>query len=280
MRRWQGGNGMRLTGPYRRTELLVFGAPDLREAEIAEVVDVLRSGWIGTGPRVARFERNFAAYKGVPQALALNSCTAALQLALSDLCLEAGDEVITTPLTFCATVNAIVHACGTPVLADIDRRTMNIDPSAVANRVGPRTRAIVAVHFAGRCCTMPALVDIARRQNLEIIEDCAHAIETTLENRHAGTWGRFGCFSFYATKNVTTAEGGMLITNDPDRLQRLRVRSLHGITRDAWKRHSAERFRHYAVVDVGFKFSMTDLAAAIGVHQLSRIEENWRRRKA
>ena len=190
---------------------IVFGAPHIGEEEIAEVVACLRSGWIGTGPRVARFEREFAAYKGVSpdHVAAVNSCTAALHVSMIAADLEPGSEVITTPLTFCATINAIIHAGLTPVLADIDPVTMNIDPAAIEDAITPRTRAILPVHFAGRPCDMDAIMAIANKHDLVVIEDCAHAIETEYHGRKAGTFGDFGCFSFYATKNVVTGEGGM-----------------------------------------------------------------------
>jgi dTDP-4-amino-4,6-dideoxygalactose transaminase len=259
---------------------IVFGSPQIGEEEIAEVVATLRSGWIGSGPRVARFEQAFAAYKSVPAAAALASCTAALHLALLALDLREGDEVVTTPLTFCATVNAIVHAGATPVLADVDPVTMNIDPARVAERITPRTRAILPVHLAGRPCDMDALLALADRHDLAIVEDCAHAIETEYRGRKAGTLGDFGCFSFYATKNVVTGEGGMVVARRGEHLDRIRVLGLHGMSRDAWKRFSDAGYRHYVVDEVGFKYNMMDLQAALGIHQLARVEQNWSRRRA
>ncbi len=265
----------------QREEFLVFGAPQIGEAEITEVVEVLRSRWLGTGPRVARFEQEFARYKGVQpgQAAAVNSCTAALHLSLLACDLSPGDEVITTPLTFCATVNAIIHAGATPVPADVDPATMNLDPAAVEAAVTPRTRAIVPVHFAGRPCDMDALLSIADRHGLKVVEDCAHAIETRWRGQAAGTFGDFGCFSFYVTKNLVTGEGGMVIGRDPGALDRIRRLALHGMSQDAWKRFSDEGYRHYQVVECGYKYNLTDLAAAIGLHQLERLEANWERRR-
>jgi len=245
---------------------------------MAEVLDSMRASWLGTGPKVARFEREFAAYKGVRGAAALNSCTAGLHLACLALELEPGDEVITTPMTFCATVNAILHAGGRPVLADVDPETMNIDPHAIAGVVTRRTRAILPVHFAGRACDMDSIEEIAGRHDLAIIEDCAHAIETEYRGRKAGTIGDFGCFSFYSTKNVVTGEGGMVLARREADGERIRVLGLHGMSRDAWKRFSAEGFKHYDVVAAGFKYNMMDLQAAIGIHQLARVEKCWRRR--
>ncbi|HEY8519417.1 MAG TPA: DegT/DnrJ/EryC1/StrS family aminotransferase [Gammaproteobacteria bacterium] len=245
-----------------------------------EVARVLESGWLGTGPRVQAFEQAFAAFKGADsaQTCAVASCTAALHLSLIAAGVGAGDEVITTPLTFCATVNAIVHAGATPVLADVDPVTMNLSPSAVAERVGPRTRAIVPVHFAGRACDMDAIMRIARAHDLAVIEDCAHAIETTWRGQPSGTIGDFGCFSFYVTKNVVTGEGGTVIARRPEHAARIRTLALHGMSRDAWKRFGADGYRHYEITECGFKYNMTDLQAALGIHQLARVEASWRRR--
>ncbi|HJQ93325.1 MAG TPA: DegT/DnrJ/EryC1/StrS family aminotransferase, partial [Candidatus Thermoplasmatota archaeon] len=263
-----------------RQDFLVFGSPLIEEPEVEEVIATMRSGWLGTGPKVAAFEKQFAAYQGVPQAAALNSCTAALHLSLLAAGLQPGDEVVTTPMTFCATVNTILHAGATPVLADVDPRTQNIDPEAVAAAVTSRTKAILPVHFAGRACDMDGLMKVAEAEGLQVIEDCAHAIETTYKGRKAGTFGDFGCFSFYATKNVATGEGGMAIAKDPEKLARLRILGLHGMSRDAWKRFGSSGYKHYQVVEYGFKYNMMDLQAAIGIHQLGRIEQNWRKREA
>ena len=259
---------------------LVFAAPDIQEEEIAEVEACLRSGWLGTGPRVARFEAEFAAYKGLApdHAAGVNSCTAALHIALVSCGLASGSEVITTPLTFCATVNAILHAGLKPVLADVDPTTQNIDPDAIEAAITPQTRAIVAVHFAGRPCAMDRIMALAAKHGLMVIEDCAHAIETRYRGAEAGTFGDFGCFSFYVTKNVVTGEGGMILARDPALVARARVLALHGMSKDAWHRFSDKGYRHYQVVECGFKYNMMDLQAAIGIHQLARVEAAWRRR--
>jgi dTDP-4-amino-4,6-dideoxygalactose transaminase len=262
-----------------KDRFLVFGAPAIGDEEIAEVVASMKSGWLGTGPKVARFERDFAAYVRAPHAAAVNSCTAALHLSLLAAGLQPGDEVITTPLTFCATVNAILHAGAKPVLADIDPRTMNIDPRQIEARLTARTRAIVPVHFAGRPCDIDALAVITAKHGLKLIEDCAHAIETEYKGRKAGTFGGFGCFSFYVTKNITTGEGGMVITRREEDIARIKILALHGMSKDAWKRFSDEGYKHYQVVEAGFKYNMMDLQAAIGLHQLQRIESFWQRRQ-
>lgn len=267
--------------PVRSPErYLVFGAPAIGEPEIEEVVATLRSGWIGTGPRVAAFEERFASYLGAPHAVAVSSCTAALQLAILACGVGPGDEVITTPMTFAATLNAILHAGATPVLADCDPRTMNLDPERVAEKITPRTRAILPVHFAGRLCDMDALGDLAQRHGLLLIEDCAHAIETRgRDGRSAGGYGDAGAFSFYVTKNVVTGEGGMLTSPSGAVADRIKVMALHGLSKDAWKRFSDEGYAHYEVVEAGFKYNMTDLQAALGIHQLARVEENLARRE-
>lgn len=259
---------------------LIFGAPRIEQAEIDEVTAVLASGWLGTGPRVAAFENAFARYKGRSgaQVAAVNSCTAALHLALLASGVGPGDEVITTPLTFCATVNAILHAGATPVLADVDPVSMNIDPDAVAAAITSRTKAILPVHFAGRACDMLALTALAQRHGLMMIEDCAHAIETEYHGQRAGTFGDFGCFSFYVTKNVITGEGGMVLARDEQSIARIKMLALHGMSKDAWHRFGDAGYKHYFVVECGFKYNMMDIQAAIGLHQLARVEANWRRR--
>jgi dTDP-4-amino-4,6-dideoxygalactose transaminase len=260
---------------------LVFGSPLIEQAEIDEIVACMQSSWLGTGPRVARFERDFAIYQGLAptHVAAVNSCTAALHVSMVAAGLEAGSEVITTPLTFCASVNAIIHAGLIPVLADVDPLTQNIDPAAIEAAITPRTRAILPVHFAGRPCDMDAIMAIADKHGLKVIEDCAHAIETTYHGRKAGTFGDFGCFSFYATKNVVTGEGGMIIGRDEACIAQAKVLALHGMSKDAWHRFGDQGYKHYQVVEAGFKYNMMDLQAAIGIHQLARVERNWKRRE-
>ena len=268
--------------PDSKNPFIVFGSPLIEQAEIDEVVACMESSWLGTGPRVARFEQDFATHRGLPSSLvaAVNSCTAALHVSMVAAGLERGSEVITTPLTFCATANAIIHAGLEPVLADVDASTQCIDPAAIEAAITPRTSAILPVHFAGRPCDMDAIMSIASRHGLAVIEDCAHAIETEYHGRKAGSFGDFGCFSFYATKNITTGEGGMIVGRDEATVARARVLALHGMSKDAWHRFGDKGYKHYQVVECGFKYNMMDLQAAIGIHQLARVDASWRRREA
>lgn len=262
-----------------RKEFLVFGSPAIEEAEIAEVVATLRSGWIGTGPRVARFEEMFREYIGAKHAIALNSCTAALHLSMVVSGVGPGHEVITTPMTFCATANAVIHTGARPVFVDVERDTFNIDPARIERAITPRTKAILPVHFAGRPCRMDRIQALARRHRLLLIEDAAHAIETSYQGRKIGAIGDLTCFSFYVTKNVVTAEGGMVTTDSADLAAKIKMYGLHGMSKDAWKRFSDEGFKHYQVIFPGFKYNMTDLQAALGLHQLARIAQNAKRRE-
>lgn len=269
---------MTQTPIIRRAEFLPFSPPSITEAEIEAVADTLRSGWITTGPKTKQFEKDFAAYLGANEALALNSCTAGLHVALRTLDIGAGDEVITTPMTFCSSVNVIEHVGATPVLADIESDTLNIDPAQVAARITPRTKAILVVHFAGHPVEMRPLLDIAAQHDIPIIEDAAHALPALYEGQYVGTFGAFASFSFYATKNLTTGEGGMLIANGGG-LERARILSLHGMSRDAWKRYNVGGSWYYEVVEPGFKYNMTDIQAALGLIQLQRLAEMQARRR-
>jgi len=263
-----------------RDKFLIYGSPKIEQSEIDEVVSCMKSGWIGTGPKVEQFENDFKSYKGASHAVALNSCTAALHLSILASGLESGDEVITTAMTFSATVNAIINAGGVqPVLVDIDPTSMNLDPEKIEEKITPRTRAILPVHFAGRPCNMDTITAIARNHNLKVIEDCAHAIETEYKGHKAGTIGDFGCFSFYVTKNIITGEGGMILSRREEDAARIKTLALHGMSKDAWKRFGDEGHKHYFVVEAGFKYNMMDIQAAIGIHQLKRIERYWQRRQ-
>lgn len=268
----------RLTLP-RRNEFLVFGAPDIREPEIQEVVETLRSGWLSSGPRCRQFEELFCEYIGCKHAVALNSCTAGLELALEVLGIGPGDEVITTPLTFCATANVIVHRGAKPVFVDVDSGTGNIDPELLPRAITEKTKAILPVHLYGRPCAMDELMTIAREHRLYVIEDAAHATETWYRGKKIGTIGDVTVYSFYATKNLVTGEGGMLVTNSEAVEEAVRVRHLHGLSRDAWKRYSEEGFQPYDVVAAGYKYNMMDIQAALGIHQLARLEDNLKIRE-
>lgn len=257
-----------------------FAPPDIGADEIAEVVDVLESGWLSTGPRVARFEREFAAFTGAQYAVAVNSCTAGLHLSLLAAGVGPGDEVITTPFTFCATGNVIVHVGATPVFADIDPRTGTIDPAAAAEAVTARTRALIPVHYGGRPADVERLGALARAHGLVMIEDAAHCIEGVAAGRKIGTTAPFTCFSFYATKNLTTGEGGMVTASSAEAVDHMRVAALHGMSRDAWTRYQGTGPVRYDVVTAGFKYNMTDLQAAIGLHQLRAIGRHFQRRRA
>lgn len=261
-----------------RKSFLVFGEPSIEQPEMDEMQEVLTCAWLGTGPRVAKFENEFMEYKGASYAAAVNSCTAGLHLSCYAAGLQPGDEVITTTITFCATVNAIIHSGATPVLADIDPVTWNIDVEDVRRKISSRTKAIIPVHFAGRPCNMDGIMAIAREFGLIVIEDCAHAIETEYKGSKAGMIGDFGVFSFYATKNVATGEGGMVISCDEKKIERIKMLALHGLSRDAWKRFSDSGYKHYYVHEAGFKYNMMDLQAVLGIHQLRRVEKNAIRR--
>ena len=271
---------MNVSRPVRsKQNFLVFGSPLIEEDEISEVVSTLRSSWIGTGPKVARFEEDFKRYKNASHAVAVNSCTAALHLSLLAAGLDEGDEVITTALTFCSTINAIIHAKAKPVLVDVEADSMNIDPDRIREAITSRTKAILPVHFAGRPCRMDVICSIADEHNLQLIEDAAHAIEAEYKGKKMGTFGDFGCFSFYATKNITTGEGGMVLAKREEDAAKIKILALHGMSKDAWKRFGDEGYKHYFVTDCGFKYNMMDIQAAIGIHQLKRIDSYWLRRQ-
>jgi len=265
--------------PIHKNKFLTYGAPLIGEDEIKEVVDCLESGWIGTGPKVKRFEEQFREYKNCQYSVGLNSCTAALHLSLIALDIGPGDEVITTPLTFCATVNSIILTGATPVLADVDPISMNVDPTYIEEKITEKTKCILPVHFAGRSCDMDAITTIARENDLFLVEDCAHSIETKFHGRSAGTFGDIGCFSFYVTKNIVTGEGGMIITDNEMKANRIKRLALHGMSKDAWNRFSDKGYQHYLVEEIGYKYNMMDLQAAIGIHQLNKVDAHWKRRE-
>jgi len=263
---------------------LPFAQPEIGEEEIAEVVDTLRSGWVTTGPKVRRFEQDFAAFLGdaALQAVAVNSATAGLHLALEALGVGPGDEVITTTHTFTATAEVVRYLGADVKLVDIDPATLNIDPAAVAAAITPRTKVIMPVHYAGLAADMPALLDIARRHGLKVVEDAAHALPTTCGGALVGTLASDATvFSFYANKTITTGEGGMLVTRDAALAQRARTMRLHGMNRDAFDRYTAKvPSWYYEVVAPGFKYNLTDIAAALGIHQLKKAHAFQQRRAA
>lgn len=262
-----------------RSSYLVFGSPVIEDEEIDEVVKTLKSGWIGTGPKVARFEEEFREYTGAKHAIAVASCTAGLHLSVIALGIGPGDEVIVPVLTFAATANAVIHSGAKPVFADVDISSMTIDPEDVRRKITPRTKAIIPVHFAGRACRLDELEAIAREHNLYLIQDTAHALETEYHGRKIGTFDHLASYSFYVTKNITTAEGGMVTTNDEEIANRLKIYALHGMSKDAWKRFSDDGYKHYEVVFPGFKYNMTDIQASLGIHQLRKIERLYKRRQ-
>jgi dTDP-4-amino-4,6-dideoxygalactose transaminase len=261
-----------------RDHFLPFSPPFLGEEEIEEVIDTLRSDWITTGPKVKRFEHEFADFIGAPAALAVNSATDAMQVALAALGIGRGDEVITTPMTFCSTVHVIEHVGARPVLVDVEPDTLTIDPAQVERAITSRTKAILPVHLYGHPCAMDELLDIAQRHQLAVVEDAAHALPATYHGRLVGTLGTLTAFSFYATKNMTTGEGGML-TGTANLIDQARLWSLHGMSRDAYKRYSSEGSWYYEVVLPGYKCNMTDIQAALGVQQLKKLPRFQERRR-
>ena len=258
-----------------REQPLIYGAPRISEDEIAEVVDTLRSGWLSTGPKVLRFEENFRDYLGARYAIAVNSCTAAMQLALEEFGVGPGDEVITTPITFAATVNVIVHRGATPVFVDIEPDTLNINSELIESKITERTKAILPVHFTGHPCEAEKIKAVAQKHDLFIMNDAAHAIESEYQGKKIALWGDITAYSFYVTKNLVTGEGGMAVTNNKDYSENMRIKRLHGISKDAWKRYSAEGSELYDIVFPGYKFNMMDIQAALGLGQLAKLEEYW-----
>lgn len=260
-----------------RDKFLSFSLPLVGQEEIDGVVEALQSGWLTSGPKTRQFEQQFREYTGAPAALALNSCTAGLHIALLALNIGPGDEVITTPLTFAASVNVIEHVGATPVLVDVEPDTLNIDPKKVEQSVTPATKAIIAVHYAGHPVELDALRTIAADRRLHLIEDAAHAVGAEYRGQRIGSGQNLTAFSFYATKNLTTGEGGML-TGSCELLDRSRVLSLHGMNREAWSRYAAGGKWAYDIVEPGYKYNMTDIQAALGIAQLNRFESMQARR--
>ena len=271
------------SGATARAEMLKLHQADMGAAEEQELIAALRSGWLTKGPRTREFEQRFAARVQSPDALGVNSCTAALHLALLAAEVGPGAEVIVPALTFASSANVVVHTGATPVFADVLAPTHTIDPEHVARLITKRTKALIPVHFGGIPCEMDALGELARQHNLVVIEDCAHAIEAEYRNQPVGVAGgvaRFAAYSFYATKNLITGEGGMLCCRDLADHQRAAVLGLHGMSADAWRRYQRDDFRLYDIVAAGFKYNMFDLQAALGLVQLQKLDENWAKRQA
>jgi len=262
-----------------RERFLPFAAPLVGQEEVDAVVECVRSGWLTTGFKVKEFEKQFAEAIGCRHALAVNSCTAALHLALEAIGVGPGDEVITSPMTFTATAAVVEHLGAKPVFVDVEPDTLNLDVRGIESSITARTKAILPVHFAGQACDMDAILEIAERRGLKVIEDAAHAIPTRYKGRMIGTIGDITCFSFYATKNVTTGEGGMIATDDDAYAQRVRLMHLHGMSRDAWKRYQEGGSWSYEILAPGFKYNLSDVAAAIGIPQLRRCDDFHARRR-
>ena len=256
-----------------------FSKPQIGADERKAVDRVLKSGWLTTGQKTIQFENMFKKYKNAKYALALNSCTAALHLSLMLLKLKKNDEVITSAMTFSSTINSIIMSGAKPILADVNLSSQNIDPDEIEKKITKKTKAILIVHFAGMPCEMNKIMKIVKKYKLHLIEDCAHAIEGKYNRKRLGTFGTFGCFSFYATKNLSIGEGGMLITNNKKFYEKARVLSLHGMDKAAWKRYGKEGYTHYDVSEVGYKYNLMDLLSVMGIIQLKKIEQKYTKRK-
>ena len=264
----------------KRTDFLVFGKPRISQAAIDEAVDTLKSGWIGTGRKVTRFEEDFKGFIGCEHAIAVSSATAALALSLEIAGVKQGDEVITTPMTYCSTANVIVHRGAKPVFVDVQPDTFNIDPEKIEKAITPRTKAILPVHFAGHPADMDEINEIAEKHNLFVIEDAAHAVGSEYKGVKIGNSRNLCCFSFYPNKVLTTIEGGMITFNGNAAVaERIRALSQHGTSKHAWKRFTEKGFTHYDVVEAGYKYNMTDVQASLGIHQLAELPENYRTRE-
>jgi len=263
-----------------RADWLPYHRPSIGEAEIAEVADTLRSGWLTTGAKTRRFEADFARRLGVGEALAVSSCTAALQLALRVCGVGPGDDVVVPTYTFTATAEVVTHLGARPILADVDPTTCNLDGACLERALTPRTKAVVPVHIGGLPCPMDEILEVARARAVAVIEDAAHALPGRSQGRPLGTIGAAGAFSFYATKNITTGEGGMLVVQDPALAEEARLLALHGMSRDAWKRYSSAGQWRYRVVANGYKSNLDDVASSLGIHQLARLDEFHARRRA
>jgi dTDP-4-amino-4,6-dideoxygalactose transaminase len=277
---------MRMEKAFFVDNFLPFSQPTIEDGEISEVIDALRSGWITTGPKVKLFEKEFAKYIGCKHAIAVNSCTAALHLALDAIGIKEGDEVITSPMTFGATAEVIRYFKAKPIFVDIDDETMNIDVGILEDIVEKKCKkpgkkklkVIIPVHYGGYPCEMDVIIRLAMKYNLKIIEDAAHAFPCFYHEKMVGTIGDITCFSFYSTKTITTGEGGMATTENQEWAEKMRIMSLHGISKDAWKRYTAEGSWYYEIIAPGYKYNLTDIAAALGLAQLKKTDIFWKRR--
>ena len=257
---------------------LPFHVPFIEEEDLRAVEAVLKSGWITTGPKVQEFEQAFARFLGARHAVAVSSCTAALHLALDAIGLKEGEEVLVPTLTFTATAEVVAYFKARPVLVDSEPRFFNIDIHDAQKKITPKTRAVIPVHLAGQPCEMDGLLELAHQRHLVVIEDAAHALPAKYRGRYIGTLSPLTAFSFYATKTITTGEGGMVTTDDDTLAARIRLMGLHGMSRDAWKRYSAEGSWRYEVLEAGYKYNLTDMQAALGLVQLNKCERMWKRR--
>ncbi|MBA7689172.1 UDP-4-amino-4-deoxy-L-arabinose--oxoglutarate aminotransferase [subsurface metagenome] len=259
-------------------QIIPFSVPFIEEEEKKEILDTLKSGWITTGPKVKQFEKDFAEYIGCKHTIAINSCTAALHLALDNVELKEGDEIIIPTMTFVATGEVVTYFKAKPVLVDCEEDTLLIDVNNIEEKINKKTKAIIPVHYAGQSCAMDDILQIAKKYNLKVIEDAAHSLPTRYRDKMIGTLGDITCFSFYATKTITTGEGGMACTENEKFAKRMKIMSLHGISKDAWKRYTAEGSWYYEVIEAGYKYNMTDIAAALGIAQLKKCSEFYRKR--
>jgi perosamine synthetase len=273
------GYGTARTPTINRDKKVPFHKPHINDDEVSEVLDAIRSGWLTMGPKTIKFEEQFRDYVGSGNAVSMNSCTACLHLALKAVDLKEGDDVIVPAMTFTATAEVVTYFKARPVLVDIDEETFNIDPAEIQKKMTRKTKAVIPVHFAGQPCDMDEINDIAGFHNSYVIEDAAHAFPALYKYRTIGSYGDITCFSFYATKTLSTGEGGMATTDNDEFAEKMRILRLHGISKDAWKRYSAEGSWYYEVTDAGYKYNMTDIQASLGLAQLKKSDWMWKRRE-
>jgi perosamine synthetase len=262
-----------------KNDFLLFHKPFISEEEVDEIVDTVRSGWISMGPKTIRFEDNFSNYIGGKKSIAVSSWTAAGHLTLEAFGIKEGDEVIVPTMTFPATAEIVCYFKAKPVIVDVDEDTLNISLDAIEKAITPKTKAIIPVHYAGQPCDLTEIHDLARKHNLKVLEDAAHALPAEYKGEKIGTISDVTCFSFYATKTLSTGEGGMICTNNEEIAERCKIMRLHGINRDAWKRYTESGSWYYEVVAPGYKYNFTDLQASLGIPQLKKVDAMWESRK-